>query len=309
MTAKSVKPVVVEIDRGDVGIRVDRVLLRHLSHIPGVTRNRLQRLIDAHAVTINGRPVTRASTRVQPADALVVALPERKPRQAARAENLPLDVRYEDDDLLIVNKAPGQVSHPAFRNSSGTLLNALLAHARGRWSPALTSRLDKDTSGLVLVAKTRTMHAALQRLATANGIDKEYLAIVAGKPPAAGLIDLAIDRDPWDARRVTVRDRGGVPSVTKFKRLRSVNIAPERYLSLLRCRLITGRTHQIRVHLAAKGWPIVGDATYGVKHEGIQRQALHAWRVAFRHPSSDEQVDVTAPPPEAICGAVTLAFE
>jgi 23S rRNA pseudouridine1911/1915/1917 synthase len=305
---KEAKPVVVEIDRGDVGVRVDRVLLRHLSHIPGVTRNRLQRLIDAHAVTINGRAVTRASTRVHPADALVVELPERKPRQAARGEELPIDVRYEDDDLLIVNKPPGQVSHPAFRNSSGTLLNALIAYARGRWLPALVSRLDKDTSGLVLVAKTRAIQTALQRLSSDNAIDKEYLAIVAGKPPAAGLIDLAIDRDPWDARRVTVRDRGGVPSVTRFKRLRAVAIASDRYLSLVRCRLITGRTHQIRVHLAARGWPVVGDAAYGVRHPDIKRQALHAWRLAFRHPVSEVAIDVTAPPPEDMA-ALLRAFE
>jgi 23S rRNA pseudouridine1911/1915/1917 synthase len=168
--------------------------------------------------------------------------------------------------------------------------------------------LDKDTSGLMLVAKSRTAQTALQRLASDDAIEKEYLAIVAGKPPAAGLIDLAIDRDPWDARRVTVRDRGGVPSVTRFRRLRSVAVASDRHLSLLRCRLITGRTHQIRVHLAAKGWPIVGDAIYGIRHPDIQRQALHAWRVAFRHPVSEIEIDVTAPPPEDMA-ALLRAFE
>ncbi|HUE86657.1 MAG TPA: RluA family pseudouridine synthase [Vicinamibacterales bacterium] len=284
-------------DRGDVGVRIDRVLLRHLGHIPGITRNRLQRLIALGAVTVNGRPVSRSSARIASADAISVTLPERKPRAAPVAEDLPLDIRHEDDDLLVVDKPAGQVSHPAFRHSSGTLLNALMAYANGAWAPSLVSRLDKGTSGLVLVAKQKPMHAALQRLSHDNAIDKEYLAIVAGKPPARGTIDLALDRDPWDARRVTVRDRGGVPSITTFARVRSVAVGPDRQLSLVRCRLVTGRMHQIRVHLAAKGWPIVGDATYGVRIPGLERQALHAWRLAFTHPSTGNRVDVTAPPP------------
>jgi 23S rRNA pseudouridine1911/1915/1917 synthase len=298
----------VATDRGDVGVRIDRVLLRHLSHIPGITRNRLQRLIDVGSVQINGRPVTRASSRIAPDDVITIELPERKPRRAPAAEDLPLDVRYEDDELLIVNKPPGQVSHPAIRHSSGTLLNALLAHAADRWTPALVSRLDKGTSGLVLVAKSKAMHRSLQRMSQANAIEKEYLVIVQGKPPARGTIDLALDRDPWDARRVTVRDRGGVPSITKFERVRHVTVGPERLLSLVRCRLITGRMHQIRVHLAAKGWPIVGDATYGVRFSGLERQALHAWRLAFAHPTTAQRVEVTAPPPPDMA-AILERFE
>jgi 23S rRNA pseudouridine1911/1915/1917 synthase len=284
-------------DRGDVGVRIDRVLLRHLGHIPGITRNRLQRLIAVGAVTVNGQTVSRPSTRIARADAIGVVLPERKPRFAPLAESLPLAICHEDDDLLIVNKPPGQVSHPAFRHASGTLLNALMAHAEGAWTPSLVSRLDKGTSGLVLVAKRKAIHTALQRLAHDNAIDKDYLAIVAGKPPARGTIDLALDRDPWDTRRVTVRDRGGVPCITKFARVRHVAVGPDRHLSLVRCRLITGRMHQIRVHLAARGWPIVGDSTYGVKIAGIDRQALHAWRVGFTHPVTGQRVDVTAAPP------------
>lgn len=296
----------VAIDRGDIGIRIDRVLLRHLSHIPGVTRNRLQRLIDAGSVTVNGRPIARSSTRVQADDLIAVELPQRRPRAAPAPEALPLDVRYEDHDLLIVNKPPGQVSHPTIKNASGTLLNALLAHADGRWTPSLVSRLDKGTSGVMLVAKSKTMHAALQRLSGANAIDKEYLAVVAGKPPARGTIDLALDRDPWDTRRVTVRDRGGVPSVTRFTRVRWTTVPRLGAVALVRCHLVTGRMHQIRVHLAAKGWPILGDATYGVKFESMARQALHAWRLAFRHPSSSALVDVTADPPPDIAGLLRL---
>jgi 23S rRNA pseudouridine1911/1915/1917 synthase len=290
--------VIITTDRGDIGIRIDRVVLRHLEHLPGITRNRIQRLIDHGALQVNGRVVTRASLRVAAHDVITIDLPAHKPRQRPQAEDLPLDVRYEDEALLIVNKPPGQVSHPAIRHSSGTLVNAVLAHARGQWSPALVSRLDKGTSGLVLMAKSAATQAALQKLSQDLRIEKDYLAIVQGKPPARGTIDLALDRDPWDARKVTVRDRGGVPSVTRFERLRYVTIGPDRFLSLVRCRLITGRMHQIRVHLAARGWPIVGDATYGVRFSGIERQALHAWRLAFDHPQTGARVEVTAPPPD-----------
>jgi 23S rRNA pseudouridine1911/1915/1917 synthase len=299
------------LDRGDSGLRVDRVLLRHLQHVPGVTRNRLQRLIAAGAVLVDGQPVTRPAARVPDGAVLTIDLPERRPRTAPAAEPLPLDVRYEDDDLLIAHKPAGQVSHPAFRNTSGTLLNALLGYAGGRWTPALVGRLDKDTSGLVLVAKRREVQTALQRVGDANGILKEYLAIVLGKPPARGTIDLALDRDPWDTRRVTVRDRGGVPSVTKFQRVRSLAIDEDLWLSVVRCRLITGRTHQIRVHLAARGWPIVGDRTYGTARPAsatrpdlpvavrqMRRQALHACRLAFRQPMSGREIDVSAEMPD-----------
>jgi 23S rRNA pseudouridine1911/1915/1917 synthase len=293
----------ISIDRGDVGIRVDRVLLRHLTHVRGASRNRIQRLIAEGGVHLNGQPVTRSSVRVAAGDSLSIDLPDRKPRSRPQAEALPLHILFEDTDLLVVNKPAGQVSHPAFRNTSGTLLNALLAHAGGAWTPALLSRLDKDTSGIVLVAKNAAVQARLQRIAQQNGIEKDYLAIVYGKPPAKGTIDHALDRDPWDHRRVTVRDRGGVPSVTKFERLRSAAIGGGEALSLMRCRLITGRTHQIRVHLSSKGWPIVGDSVYGRRHAGtretapIERQALHAWRVAFAQPSTGAWMEVTAPIP------------
>lgn len=298
--------VAVAIDRGDVGVRIDRVLLRHLSAIPGVTRNRLQRLIDRGSVTINGRAISRASARVREHDIVAIDLPDRKPRAAPAAENLPLSIRYEDDELLVVDKPPGQVSHPTRQHASGTLLNALLAHAAGRWTPSLVSRLDRGTSGLVLVAKSRTLHTTLQRLAAANQIDKEYLALVAGKPPARGVIDLALDRDPWDRRRVTVRDRGGVPSVTRFVRMRSAPVVPAGAISLVRCQLITGRMHQIRVHLAARGWPILGDATYGLKHAGLERQALHAWRLSFHHPATGQRLEVVAPPPPDMLAVLRL---
>jgi len=291
----------IAIDRGDVGIRVDRVLLRHLTHLRGASRNRIQRLIEEGAVRLNGEPVARSSVRVQAGDTLTIELPERQPRARPSPEALPLEVLYEDADLVVANKPAGQVSHPAFRNTSGTLLNALLAYANGQWTPGLVSRLDKGTSGIVLVAKSGEIQAQLQRLGQRNAIEKDYLAIVHGKPPAKGTIDLALDRDPWDARRVVVRDRGGVPSVTTFERLRTMG-SGSGVLSLMRCRLVTGRTHQIRVHLSAKGWPIVGDSVYGRTKVPagvplIGRQALHASRVAFAQPSTRDWTEIVAPLP------------
>lgn len=287
----------VTTDRGDVGVRIDRVLLRHLSTLPGISRNRVQRLIDGGAVLVNGRAVTRAAARVGAGDVIAIELPARKVRPAILAEDVAVDVRYEDDVFLVVNKPPGLVSHPAIRHPSGTLLNGLLAYARGQWTPALVSRLDKGTSGLLLVAKSKRAHTTLQRMSNANAVEKEYLAIVRGRPPRRGTIDLNLDRDPWDARRVTVRDRGGVPSVTRFDRLTCLPLPPDSHLSLMRCRLITGRMHQIRVHLAARGWPIVGDVTYGVKFAGIDRQALHSWRLAFPHPLTGHPLEISAEPP------------
>jgi 23S rRNA pseudouridine1911/1915/1917 synthase len=220
-----------------------------------------------------------------------------------------LDVLYEDDDLLAINKPAGLVVHPSYKNVHGTLMNGVLALAR-EWpagsKPGLLGRLDKHTSGVVLITKRGQVHATLQRAMDARRVDKEYLAVVWGKPsPARGTIDLALDRDPWDRRRITVTDRGGQPSVTRYERL-----GTSEGFSVLRLRLITGRTHQIRVHVAAKGWPIVGDAVYGRKFarttggetvavaRAFPRQALHAWRLTLRQPTSGKPLSIVAPLPE-----------
>jgi 23S rRNA pseudouridine1911/1915/1917 synthase len=295
----------ISLDRGDDGVRVDRVVLRHLRHEKGVSRNRIQKWIEAGNVLINGSAPPRPAWRVQAGDELRVRVADIPRRARPRAQALDLDILYEDDDVLAVNKPAGLVVHPSFRNTSGTLMNGLLDLARswpGGSKPALLGRLDKHTSGIVLVTKRGEIHAALQRAMNARRIDKDYLAIVGGKPPQRGTIDLALDRDPWDRRRVTVTDRGGQPSVTKYERLSTAN-----GFSLVRCRLITGRTHQIRVHLAAKHWPIVGDATYGKKapvtgsNEAaakFPRQALHAWRLAFRQPRTGREIVIESPMPE-----------
>jgi 23S rRNA pseudouridine1911/1915/1917 synthase len=289
----------IVLDRGDHGVRVDRVLMRHLRDEKGMSRNRIQKWIDAGDVQINGTAPPRAAWRMQSGDNLRVrasAVPAK--RDKPKPEALDIEVLYEDDELLAVNKPAGLVVHPSYGHASGTLMNGLLERARA-WptgsAPALLGRLDKLTSGIVIVSKRSTVHAALQRAMAANRMDKDYLAIVRGKPsPVRGTIDLALDRDPWDRRRVTVTDRGGQPSVTKYERLATTG-----NFSLVRCRLITGRTHQIRVHLAAKGWPIVGDATYGrTPGDTFPRQALHAWRVSLRQPRTGHELVVESPLPD-----------
>jgi len=199
-----------------------------------------------------------------------------------------------------VNKPAGMVVHPSFRNRSGTLLNGVLWRVRNRKDirPGLVSRLDKDTSGVVVVALSPGVHARIQRDACAARVVKEYLAIVCGTPqPLEGRIALPLRRDPADRRRV-IADPAGVPSETTY-----AVIAHGDGYSLVSCRLGTGRTHQIRVHLASTGSPIAGDPTYGSPDPLIQRQALHAWRITFPHPLSRKLVRIAAPVPDDICCA------
>jgi 23S rRNA pseudouridine1911/1915/1917 synthase len=305
----------IALDRGDDGVRVDLVLLRHLRREKGVSRNRIQKWIEAGDVLINGAAPSRPAWRVQAGDELRVRVAEIPSRQRPQAQSIPIEILYEDDDLLAVNKPAGLVVHPSFRNASGTLMNGLLDVARS-WpdgsKPALLGRLDKLTSGIVLVSKRTEINAAVQRAMNARRVDKDYLAIVRGKPsPPRGTIDLALDRDPWDRRRITVTDRGGQPSLTRYERLSTTN-----GFSLVRCRLITGRTHQIRVHLSARGWPIVGDAQYGsasatATDPEFPRQALHCWRMALRQPRTGRELVIEAPLPAdmtALAAAIGLAL-
>lgn len=307
------------LDRGDAGVRLDRVLLRHLGGARGMSRTRIQQLIAAGDVLLNGRPAPRAAWRVAPGDAISVRIAARA-RARPQPEPLPLDILYEDEDLIAVAKPAGQVVHPSYRHASGTLMNALLAHTE---TPRLLHRLDRQTSGVVLVSKHREAHAAVHRAMARGEVDKQYLGVVAGRPePARGAIDLALDRDPWDRRRVMVRDRGGVPSVTVYERLavRPPAAAGERPLALLGCRLVTGRMHQIRVHLAARGWPLVGDPIYGPARplrfadaaleqavRACARQALHAWRLLLPHPCRAVPLLIEAPLPGDLLALVEAA--
>jgi 23S rRNA pseudouridine1911/1915/1917 synthase len=305
---------VLTADRGDAGLRLDLVLRRHLTDVGAATRTRVQAWIASGQVTVNGAPVRRAAARAAFGDVVAVTLPDSAPRRVMAAEDVRLDVLYEDEHLLALDKPAGIVVHPSYRNSEGTVMNALLWHARG-WPapqrPSLVGRLDKLTSGVVVVAKTAAIHAALQRAMASSRTEKDYLAIVYGRVNVArGEIDLRLGRDRGDRRRVVGSETIGMPSLTRFERLARV-AAPGAGLSLLRCRLATGRTHQIRVHLAARGWPLVGDPAYGeprwsqiadptlaARLRAFPRQALHAWRVRMVHPVTAARLDIEAPLPD-----------
>jgi len=217
-------------------------------------------------------------------------------RRRPQPEDGPLSILYEDEWTLVLVKPPGVVVHPTYKNTSGTLLNAVLWRVRDRAGaqPGILTRLDKDTSGLVVVALTPQVHATMQRDGAAGRIRKQYLAVVHGRPePRHGTVVLPLGRDVADRRRVVVRF-DGARCETRYE---VVSTHADRR-SLVRCELITGRTHQIRVHLAARGWPIVGDRVYGEPTAAIARQALHAWRVTLPHPVTREQLDLEAPLPE-----------
>lgn len=301
---------ILTADRDDAGLRLDLVLRRHLGDVEIATRTRVQAWIENGQVTVNGRLIRRVASRAALGDVVTVVLPDEPPRAAMAAEDVRLSVLYEDGHLMALDKPAGVVVHPTCRHTTGTILNALLWHARD-WKeterPCLVNRLDKLTSGIVLVAKTPAIQAALQK----TTIEKDYLAVVYGRVNVArGTIDLRLGRDRGDRRRVVASTSVGAPSVTTFERLARV-AAPAAGLSLLRCRLVTGRTHQIRVHLAARGWPLVGDPTYGeprwsevtdpacaARLRRFPRQALHAWRVAVTHPVTQERLRIEAPVPE-----------
>jgi 23S rRNA pseudouridine1911/1915/1917 synthase len=239
------------------------------------------------------------------------------------AEDVRLNILYEDDHLLALDKPAGVVVHPSYKNVAGTVLNALLWRARG-WPPgqrpSLVGRLDKGTSGILVVAKTAAIHAALQRTMAASDSEKDYLVVVYGRVKALrGEIRLGLGHDPMDRRKMIASSTAGAPSLTQFERLDSV-AAPREGLSLLRCRLVTGRTHQIRVHLSARHWPAVGDTVYGEPRwrtvvdptladalRAFPRQALHAWRVAFTHPVSGRRVLIEAPLPRDFEGLLVSA--
>ena len=303
---------VVVTDRGDAGRRLDLVLRRHLTDVAGATRTRVQAWIESGQVTVNGRLVRRVAARAALGDCIAVALPTVRQRQAMAPENLPLEILYEDESLLALDKPAGIIVHPAYRNPTGTLMNGLLWRAR-EWPPgtrpSIVGRLDKHTTGVVLVAKTAALHAALQRALAAPGAVKDYLALVYGRVDVArGRIDFRLFKDRRGRRTVASRDLGR-PSVTRFERLARAS-APRAGLALLRCSLATGRAHQIRSHLLARGWPLVGDPIYGEPRwsrvndpdlaaalRAFPRQALHAWRLAFVHPVTEQRIAIEAPLP------------
>jgi 23S rRNA pseudouridine1911/1915/1917 synthase len=302
-------------DRGDAGERIDLVLLRHLNDLPEASRTRIQEWIDGGYVSVGGRRPKKSSEKVKTGEEIAVDLPPPPaPRPDILPQDIPLSVLFEDSEILVLDKPPGLVVHPAVGHRDGTLVNALL-HRSKEWAgpadrPGLVHRLDKDTSGVLVIAKTETAMATLGKAMKERSLEKEYLAVVYGRAPLRkGRIDFKIRRDPADRKRMAASKSEGRDSST-FYEILSESSGPLSGLSLLKCRLVTGRTHQIRVHLKAMNLPIVGDPVYGsprwkgLKDEAMReacrtfpRQALHAWRLGIRHPATGEAMTFTAPVP------------
>jgi len=277
--------------------RLDRWLAEQW---PEFSRARWQKALAAGLVRLNGA-VARASDPVAVDDLVEAATPPASaPPAQAVAENIPLEIIYEDDDLLCLNKPPGLVVHPAAGHWQGTLVNAILHHCANvsdgshPLRPGIVHRLDKDTSGCILVAKNDAAHAALARQFAERTAQKTYLAVVRGQPrTTSGVATGAIARHPVHRQRMAISSRPGARAAeTAWKVLRS-----EGNLSLLECRPKTGRTHQIRVHLKHLGHPIAGDRVYGGGAD-FPRQMLHAWKLAVRHPRSGQEMLFCAPPPK-----------
>ena len=289
------------------GKRRERLDIFLTNHIENATRTKVQRGIKGGSVLVDGNRV-RPSHIVAPGEVISVTLPKGPPQEAA-AENIPLDIVYEDDYLLVVNKPAGMVTHPAYGNYTGTLVNALLYYCNSlsnspdRARPGIVHRLDKDTSVLMVVAKTDAAHARLAKQFAARTISREYWAIVWGKlKQSRGVIEASLGRSRSDRKKMAVVP-AGKNAATEYAVLRSFE-----YLSLVKLRLQTGRTHQIRVHLAHFHHPVFGDPTYNgrsiiygsgsstqkaeVRHllQKISRQALHAKTIGFLHPGTGEKM-------------------
>jgi len=300
------------------GARLDRALAE-LN--PSWTRSRARKLIDGGSVTLDGRPA-KASTEVRAGQQVVVLEPAPIPL-AAEAEAIPLAIVHEDADLLVVDKPSGLVIHPAAGNPRGTLVNALLHHCRdlsgigGVERPGIVHRLDKDTTGLLVVAKSDRAHLALSLAFRQRKVAKTYLAVCYGEPTAAdGVVDAPISRHP--------RERQEMAVVRSGRSARTLFHLEERFAGacLLSCRPVTGRTHQIRVHMAHVGHALVGDQVYAGRQwrnlpsgaaqaacRDFPRQALHAWRLAFVHPVTHEEVAFEAPLPPDMAELIQLLRE
>lgn len=285
------------------GDRLDRYLAANL---PDLSRSRLQQLIEQGNVQVNGEVCTSKKIIVQAGDLIAVKIPDVQPLEL-KAENIPLDILYEDDCLLIINKPAGLVMHPAPGHPDGTLVNALLAHCPnlpgigGVQRPGIVHRLDKDTTGAIAIAKTDFAQQNLQAQLKAKTARREYLGVVYGVPPTdKGKIDLPIGRHPVERKKMAVvpLERGGRNAITHWQ-------IQERLgnYTLIHFQLETGRTHQIRVHSAYIGHPIVSDPLYSSgKNIGVNLpgQALHAWRLQLQHPITEQSISVTAPLPSAL---------
>lgn len=283
----------------DTGSRLDSFLAGRMEDI---SRSAAQQLIDDGRVTLRGKAV-KSSYKVADGDEFAVELPERVEDAGLEAQNIPLDVVYEDSDLIVVNKPKGLVVHPAPGHADGTLVNALMYHCGdslsgvgGELRPGIVHRIDKETSGLLIAAKNDFAHRHLSEQLKDRSLSRVYETIVRGNiKDDTGTIDAPIGRHPTDRKRMAVTAKNSRPAVTHYE-----VIARYEGYTHLRCRLETGRTHQIRVHLAHIGHPVLGDVVYGMKKPelGQESQCLHARRIKFIHPRTGEHVELESELPE-----------
>ena len=306
------------VSEAQAGRRLDRFLAETL---PELSRSRLQQLIAAGNVALEEVVAGDANTRVKPGDSYTVRLPPPVPATPA-AQDIPLTIVHEDSDLIVIDKPAGLVMHPAAGNPDGTLVNALIAHCGaslagvgGEARPGIVHRLDKDTSGLVVAAKNgRAMHSLAKQFAH-HTVERAYNAVTWGAPRISqGKIEGDIGRNPFDRKRMAVLRGGGKPARTNYAVLERYGDPERPFAGLIECRLETGRTHQIRVHLSHLGHPLIGDPTYGrarkvpraktpaeeaafAEVEHFPRQALHAYLLGFKHPTSQKQLRFESPWP------------
>lgn len=314
------EPIVWQAEADAVGERLDQAV----SRLADVTRSAAARLIEESAVTVNEKTVAK-NYRLRQGDLLEIVLPEPEPAEAI-PQNIPLDVVYEDDDLIVVNKPCGMVVHPAAGNPDGTLVNALLWHCGSSLSgiggvvrPGIVHRIDKETSGLLVVAKNDEAHLKLAEQLKGHHINRIYYAVAVGTfPEASGTVDAPIGRHPVDRKRMAVIRNGewkSRPAVTHYRVLAEASSDGASF-SLIRCELETGRTHQIRVHMASVGHPLLGDPVYGgdrTQFEGRHRawihgQCLHAAELHFTHPRSGKEMHLFCPLPDEMKKTVAYLF-
>jgi 23S rRNA pseudouridine1911/1915/1917 synthase len=305
----------------EAGSRLDRVLVARL---PELSRSRLQALVRESRVQIDGRTIGEPGHRVKPGDAIAITVPEATPPEPV-PEAIPLHVVHEDESLIVIDKPAGLVVHPAAGHATGTLVNALIAHCGKSLSgiggvrrPGIVHRLDKDTSGLLVVAKTDRAHKGLSVQFAAHGRDgrlvRSYLALVWGRPmQCVGRIEAALGRSTTNRKKIAIAREGGRMAVTHYEMLRTfAGPGGKPLASLLACRLETGRTHQVRVHLASIGHPLLGDRSYGSGFaasarnlpaaasdalDALGRQALHAAELGFEHPVTKRKLHFQSEPP------------
>lgn len=293
----------VTAEAEDAGTRADVFLAAKL----GVSRSNMQKLLEDGRVK-RGEKIIKANYKVRAGEMFVVDIPEPEPIEAV-PENIPLDIIYEDDDVVVLNKARGMVVHPAPGNYTGTLVNALLYHCsnlsgiNSAIRPGIVHRLDKDTSGIMIVAKNDAAHISLSQQIQSKTAVRTYLAVVRGNIKTdSGTIETQIARDKTDRKKMAVVKEGGRDAITDYEVL-------ERFgkYTLVRCKLRTGRTHQIRVHMEYLGYPLVGDPKYSPMKTpfGIKGQALHSHTLEFAHPRTGERMKFEAPLPEDMHKIIT----